>query len=213
LVRDGIFSLECKPSYVSETPFDETLLLDTDTFVCRDLRPAFGLLRYYDLLVQWGGNQFNHPDGLQFHARACSGAILYKRSSHVIAVMHEWTRQYQVECVAKGENGIADERALTIALASSQIRVGALPSFFHVNLTTPWVFNSPPVVLHGRFGNLSRLSISIADGWDQEQDWHPRVWLPGIRGLLPRGVRRSDPFLALSLIFRRVINSMRLGIK
>lgn len=213
LLRPGIFSLESKPRYAAETPFASTLLLDTDTFVCRDLSLGFGLLRRYDVLVQWGGNQFNHGDGLEFHARACSGAMFYRKSSQVLAVLAEWDRLYRIESMERGMAGIADERALTVALAMASVRTGALPSFFHVNLTTPWVFNSPPVILHGRFGDLQRLSRRLADGWNQLEDWMPRIWLPGIRGLLLRGIRRSDPLLAASFALRRFLNERWLGMR
>lgn len=209
LERPPILSLECKSRYMGESPFEQTLFLDTDTYVVRDPLPLFGLLRHYDFCTQFGGAQFNHPGGLEHQARACSGMMLFRNSAEVRGVFARWDEEYMEEGKRLGASGQADERALTIALAESRLRLGVLAPYVHLNLGTPSVFLSPPVVLHGREMDMAVVARRIAGGWDQLRDWHPRVWLPNIRGLLPAGVRRSDPFLAASLIARRAWNTWR----
>lgn len=207
--RPAILSLACKSRYMGESPFEETLFLDTDTFVARDPLPLFGLLKHYDVCVPFGGAQFNHPGGLDHQARACSGMILYRNTEAVRDVFRRWDEEYAAEAERLGYSGQADERSLTIALAESRLRLGVLPPYVHLNVGTPSVFLSPPIVLHGREVDLATVSERIGGSWDQALDWHPRVWLPAIRGLLPAGVRRSDPLLSAALILRRVWNTWR----
>ena len=54
IIRERILSLECKPVYMPESPFERTLYLDTDTFVSRNLLPAFLLLDRYDFACCYG---------------------------------------------------------------------------------------------------------------------------------------------------------------
>jgi hypothetical protein len=206
LLRPAIRSLECKPTYIDCSPFDHTLFLDTDTFVARDVRPLFGLLQHYDICAQFGGTQFNGPDGLDFQARACSGLLLFRKSQPVDRLFQHWRELYAVEKSVKDEQNLADERALTEALAKSEARPGVISPCVHINLNAPNVFHSPAVVLHGRAPSLRHIAQRINSGWDNSTDWAPRVWLPNLRGLLPRGVRRSDPLLAVAFVFRRAWN-------
>ena len=108
-----------------------------------------------------------------------------------------------------GMTGEADERTPSIALAESCLRVGLLSPYVPVNVDTPSIYLSPPIVLRGRQGDLWAVARRIDDGWDQSEDWHPHVWLSKIQRLLPAGVRGSDPLLAVSPICRRVWNSWR----
>ena len=68
---------------------------------------------------------------------------------------------------------------------------------------------SPPVVVHGRDAHLEQIAREINEGWDPAADYHPRLWMPNIKGLLPAGVRRSDPILAAALVLRRAWNELK----
>jgi hypothetical protein len=209
VLRPAIRSLECKPTYISESPFNRTLFLDTDTYVVRDISLLFGLLDHFDICAQYGGTQFNGPSGLTFQARVCSGLLLFKRSHDTDEMFAKWQALYAQEKRAKAEPNLADERALTEAIATSRVRPGFVSPCVHINLNAPWVFHSPPLVLHGRVASFAAIARDILRNWEPATDWAPRVYLPNLRGLLPRGVRRSDPLLAVALVLRRLWNELR----
>jgi hypothetical protein len=48
-ISDPAYSVEDKVRYFSETPFDETLYLDSDTYVCMDITEMFQVLRRFDV--------------------------------------------------------------------------------------------------------------------------------------------------------------------
>jgi hypothetical protein len=68
---------------------------------------------------------------------------------------------------------------------------------------------SPLVVVHGHQRDIELIGQEINSRWDARRDWHARVWLSNIEGLLPAGIRRSDPLLAMALLLRRLANRLR----
>jgi hypothetical protein len=206
VLRPAIRSLECKPTYIGVSPFKRTLFLDTDTYVVRDITLLFDLLDHFDICAQYGGTQFNGPSGLTFQARMCSGLLLFKQSQEMDDVFRNWLDLYAREKRVKAEVNLADERALTEAVATSKVRPGIVSPCVHINLNAPWVFHSPPLVLHGRVPSFEAMANDMVRNWNPANDWAPRVYLPNLRGLLPRGVRRSDPILAVALVLRRLWN-------
>jgi hypothetical protein len=209
VLRPPIPSLECKPTYICDSPFERTLFLDTDTYIVRDIAPLFDLLDHYDICAQYGGTQFNGPYGLTFQARINSGLLLFKRCGATQDMFAAWLALYIKEKIDKDARNPADERALTQAIATSTARPGFVSPCVYINLNAPWVFHSPPLILHGRVPSFAAIAQDMLRNWSPENDWAPRVWLPNLRGLLPRGARRSDPLLAVAFVLRRLWNECR----
>ena len=53
LKRSPILSLKAKPTYVRESPFQETLYLDTDTTIVSPILDVFDLLQYFDIGINF----------------------------------------------------------------------------------------------------------------------------------------------------------------
>lgn len=200
-----------KPKLILDaTPFDKTFFIDTDTIVVRDPSAIFGLLEHYDIGVRFGGPQLNELPNLTFHTQCNSGAILFKKNDAVRDVFRRWNEEYEKglsnEYLSGDVRGLGDQRYLSIAIAKSIARPVHLAEYLNFALFETIVTYSPPVIIHGRLKHMEMLDSEINRKWDTSTDWHPRLWLPNIRGLLPAGIRRSDPLLALSLIIRRLWN-------
>lgn len=215
VLREQVDGWRCKPLYMQETPFDETLFLDTDTLVCRDITGVFDLLQYYDIGVHFSGSPLNLPD-LSLHTQCNSGVILWKSNEAVKEVFEQWNREYDeaktlTASRALDARGVNDQRYLAIAIARSRARPVQLPSCLNCFIHDYAVLYAPPVILHGRMPRMPGLAkqLGIGSKWVPGVNYCAHVWMPNLRGLLPNGMRRSDPFLALSLGFRRLINELR----
>lgn len=213
IIREADRSFGCKPRYMSESPFDRTLFLDTDTVVARDLRPVFGLLDWYDLGIRFLGPQLNADGGLEFHSQCNSGVVLYRKSEAVDRMFEAWKRLYEKQRERQeqegrgvGPKGVHNQRSLSIALAKSDVRATHLETHLNFTLWQTIVTYSPPVIYHGKIEEMEGLDRVIAGGWDAHTDRRARLWLPSVRGLLPAGIRRSDPLLAAALFLRRAYN-------
>jgi hypothetical protein len=203
-----------KPRHIFDaTPFERTLFLDTDTRVMQDPAPAFGLLRYYDIGVRFGGPQLNEEPGLMFHTQCNSGVILFRRCEQVTQVGQLWLQEYAQGLASHGQGddprGLGDQRYLAIAIAKSRARPVHLAEYMNFALFESIVAYSPLVVVHGHQRDIELIGQEINSRWDARRDWHARVWLSNIEGLLPAGIRRSDPLLAMALLLRRLANRLR----
>lgn len=214
---ERIAGFASKPRYILDSsPFDDTLFLDTDTVVAIDPAPLFGLLEHYDVGVRFGGPQLNETPHLELHTQCNSGVILFRKNERVTDVFRRWNEEYERALDAHpvdDPRGLGDQRYLAIAIARSSARPVHLAEYCNFALFDTLVTCSPPLVYHGRLAAMEQLHGEITGRWNTETDWHPRLWLPNIRGLLPAGVRRSDPLLAFALIGRRVVNDVRRWLK
>lgn len=214
VLRPRVDGFHCKPVYIYEaSPFAESIFIDTDTVIARDIEPLFGLLRHYDIGVRFGGPQLNHGDGLELHTSCSSGVVLFKKSPPVEAVFREWLALYQeaAAALAAGDRrGLADQRYLAIALALSTARPVHLAEYLNFGVFETITTSSPPFVYHGRAPWIEKVAAWMNRSWtDNVSDYRTRLWMPNISGFLPMGVRHSDPLLALALVLRRAWNELR----
>ena len=214
IIRPALSGWAAKPSYMMEAaPYEKTLFLDTDTFVLRDPSPVFGLLDHYDIGVRFGGPQLNLEPGLVFHTQCNSGVVLFRKSQAVEQVKSIWQAEYERARgnakISADTRGLGDQRYLAVAIALSNARPVHLGEYLNFALFETILTYSPPVIIHTRLKNGEAIGKDICKDWDPARDWHPRLWLPNIRGILPAGVRRSDPALALALLLRRAWNQVR----
>jgi hypothetical protein len=216
LLRPAIHSFECKPRYLTQSPFARTLYIDTDTYIARDVTPIFGLLNHYDVGVRFGGPQLNEGDGLVFHSQCNSGVVLYKMNERTLRMFALWLEafanarsRFSSANAIVDPRGLNDQRYLSIAIAKSDVRPVHLGEYLNFALFETLVTYSPLAIIHGRLPAIDQVAREINNRWKATTDWHVRLWLPNIRGLLPSGIRRSDPILALALCLRRLVTDIR----
>jgi len=220
ILKDNNESFASKPKYMYETPFERTLFIDSDTVIARDITPIFGLLDWYDVGVRFGGPELNEPNGLEYHTQCNSGVVLFKKNEAVAEMFTIWQKEYatqkQLSATTnqiRDRRGLNDQRFLAVAIAKSGVRPVHFAEHLNFALFETIICYSPPVIFHGRLREMEMLHEEISGKWTSSEDYHARLWLPNIRGLLPAGVRRSDPLLALALILRRLYNSTRRSLR
>ncbi len=212
-IREPIRSLYCKPKYIyTASPFERTFFVDSDTLFARDFEPSFGLLDFYDVALRFVGPHLNGPGGLQYHPWCSTGILGFRKNEITDRLFADWLARYEAKMAELGaavpKRGLNEEPIFSVALAHSQARAVALGNDMMFNTLETIITYSPPVIVHGRDRNLDAIVHEIVDGWEIS-DYHPRLWMPNIKGLLPAGVRRSDPLLAAALVLRRAWNELK----
>lgn len=204
-----------KPRFLFDAaPFDESLYLDSDTVLARDIAPLFDLLKDYEMGVRVSGPELPSETIPRCHPYATSCLIVFRRTPNVARTFELWRQRYE-EARATWPNaspcGPPDDRFLGQALARSGVRWLTLPTYALLDVAEPAVLFSPPIVVHGRWPELEYIAETVVEQWPAASERLPcqRVWMPNIRGFLPAGIRRSDPFLALSLAGRRLLHELR----
>jgi hypothetical protein len=206
-----------KPSLLYRcTPFDRTIFLDTDTVLVRDLAPVLNLLDYYEFCVRFVGGDLTVEPSLLYHPTASSGVIVFRKCDNVARLFEMWLNAYGAAArsgAAGRPSGPPDDKYLAGAIARSGARAMHLPEHLIFNLCEPSICFSTPVVCHGRHKNLTKIARYLSGQWTRtdKAPWQ-RVWLPNLLGLLPNGLRRSDPFMMASFVIRRIVSEVRYAI-
>lgn len=212
--RPMVRTFASKTDYLFEaTPFQRTLYLDTDTVLARDCRPLFDLLDDYDMGLRFVGPDTRGETRYLFHPHPHSAVLLFSKSEAAGRVFEEWKKNYDTALAndsGKGASGPSADSELATAIARSGARIVPLASHVLWNAVEPEVLYAPPVICHGRFPDIERHAACLQARWRDRNANDPlqSVWLPNVRGLLPNGMRRSDPFLALSLAWQRLCNTL-----
>ncbi len=158
------------------SPFEHTLFLDTDTFVCGPIDDLFPLLERFDLALRREGGQ--DPAA----PRACpasldelnTGVLLYRRNPVVSELLANWLLRYEHE---RGGPAPApnDQRAFRDALWHSSASFYVLPSDYNYLAWIPQFVQGGRAVriLHGRRRDFADASRQV------NRYLVPRVLIPG----------------------------------
>lgn len=127
-------SLRCKQKFLIETPYDKTILLDTDTYVNHDISDIFDMLDKYDIV---GCNDYSRkrvfpgiPEYMNIpyaFSELNTGVIGYKKNDNFNKFINLWNNYY------KKYKKITpwDQPSCRIALWESNINLYILPLEFN----------------------------------------------------------------------------------
>jgi hypothetical protein len=165
-----------KIRYIAASPYEQTLFLDSDTYVCADLADLFALLDAFDLAAAHAPTRATYevegvPDSFpEFN----TGVILSRQSSEVRNLFSDWADLYlrHLERVDRGAlrwlqpadrrwHRLNDQGAFREALYRSGLRVATLPPEYNCRFTAPGFVDGPVRILHGRGADLSRIAAEI----------------------------------------------------
>ena len=169
---------------MSQSPYEYSLYLDTDTYICEDCQEIFYLLLKYEIAVvlaehrtgeaggiSWDYQKLLDSKGRWMHPLANTGVVLYRKSSRVQTFLSAWHSLAKQEMA---NYGIAhtDQPAFLPTLHDSDIREAILPPEFNCRFIYPQGICGTVKILHGRDHNLA----GIAEGINS--DTGPRIWHP-----------------------------------
>jgi hypothetical protein len=160
---------------MSDSPYERTIFLDTDTHIIRPLEPLFDVLDYFDLAgvpVPKGGTIRPGIPMLN------SGMIAFKRSNATAWMFKEWVRLYHEM------DSLGDQIAFAQALINSNVRYHSLNSCWNLKVGTKKAKKKFPLLLtdkvrmvHARLGedlseeDLERM-VEKLDNMELPGIWH-----------------------------------------
>lgn len=170
-------------------PYERTIYLDTDTYVCGDLTELFELLSRFDFVYVHAPKRYTrtrNKNGTVAEERwqppgvpACftqpnSGVMAFRNSRAVQKVLREWRRLYRRQRKSFPRPG-QDQAALQQALFESRLRTYVLPIEFNLRTNRPATLSTRVRVLHGRPDDFKSLEREV----NREAE-SLRVFLPGL---------------------------------
>lgn len=167
IIHEPIYSYGGKIYCLIKSPFEKTIFLDTDTFVCGSLDGIFDLLDRFDVAAVLS----NIPFSTDFIAASNSQYVIHypdftEYNTGLIGIHNvrskefllSWKRKYE-ELQIK-----TDQVAFRDALLESNVRVATLPFEYNfMGLNSYSVANSRIKVLHGRYkSRISDMRSTVA---------------------------------------------------
>ena len=176
-IKNPAYGFEDKVRCIGLSPYDHTLVLDSDTYICDDFSELFDLLDKFDIAAA------HVPFGRSPHIKGVSesfesldgGIILFKKSSKVERFFSEWLRLYlrdkkkghanlanttliktDKESYRKRMNskGVFNEPSFKEALYKSSLRLVTLTKVYDLRGRYGYV-NGAVKIIHTRRGNFN----------------------------------------------------------
>ena len=156
--------LRAKIDALCMSKFDRTLFLDTDTFVCGDLKSMFQIMDYYDIAVAYAPRRVDPgwpaPNIPQWLPEFNTGVVLIKKSGNTARFLIDWRQLYAK--YSKWNDQIAFRAAIFNGLKYG-LKVYPLPPEYNCRTLCMAQLGSKAMILHGR-GDMSKIASQINSG-------------------------------------------------
>jgi hypothetical protein len=153
-----------KVRYISQTPFERTILLDTDTYCLGAFPELFDLLDRFQLAaaldigrfseswdVSAGANVFIRANGVsECFTELNTGVIAFRSDPDVMQVFDQWLSACLGARQAATPHG-QDQPSFRKVIYDSDIRIATLPSEYCFRVHTPDYARGAVKILHGRW--------------------------------------------------------------
>lgn len=151
-ISNPIYRSGDKIKCMKRSPFDETLFLDTDTYVCSDISQIFDLLDRYDLAAPYAPNRVNEEaieDIPDTFPEINTGVVLFKKSKAFMEFVDVWAKRYKVH---EKQGFTIDQASFRESLYYTDIRHHVLPPEYNMrfeNVSVGYV-SGDVKIMHGR---------------------------------------------------------------
>jgi hypothetical protein len=142
------------------SPFERTLYIDADTYVCADFTDAFRLLDRFDIALTHTQSRpyFRPTDDLPESFQDYSaGIILYRKSPAFTAFTQQWLTFFHQHRQIRPD--VASQPAFNVALYHSNLRIATLPTDYHCPTGLGLLLREVKI-LHGR-KHLSEIAVFL----------------------------------------------------
>jgi hypothetical protein len=145
-----------------ESPYDKTLFLDSDTFLCSDIDDGFDLLDKFDMLFchapfRQTGYDIDIPEAF---SEINTGVIFYKKNDKVQNFLKNWVSTYRLDLDNKSVLGYFNDQTsfLKCLYDDNHLKYYILPSEFNLRIVFPFLVGGSGKIriLHGKGSQLAK---------------------------------------------------------
>ncbi|MDA1087071.1 MAG: hypothetical protein O2901_08660 [Verrucomicrobia bacterium] len=166
-----------------DSPFEKTVFLDTDTYVCADLSDLFVLLDRFEMAVAHapGRDRYGETTCPPCFPEMNSGVVAYRKTPGVCAVLERWRELYG-EWMQRDHKPPGDQPPLRQAVYESGIQFCVLPPEYNFRAIVPAFAGEGMQVkiVHSHHSDLEQLAQWL------NASREARVFLPGLPFFAPK---------------------------
>lgn len=164
----------------SSSPYDKTLFLDTDTYICESCVSLFKLLDFFDVAIAPDPTDVNRakiPESLEKLKASDlynTGVILFLKNQRNETLFKNWLSIYKNKILQKTVNKENDQTSFIESWLQSAAKIYVLSSAW--NARTPFFFtlNQSVKIIHGRHKNYKKIQQKL----NKPHPSKHRCWLP-----------------------------------
>jgi hypothetical protein len=173
-INDPQYGFIDKVKYMYRSPYDETLFLDTDTFVSSGISPLFELLKNYEIAAPSAPIDDIVPSVPDAFHEMNSGVILFKKSEAVRACFEDWLDFHVRNCKISVEQP-PDQPAFREAVYKNKIRSHFLSHEYNCMISYPVFLSGKVSIFHGRSKHLKQVMDVINKFSDKVRIYIPNM--------------------------------------
>jgi hypothetical protein len=161
---------------MQESPFENTIFLDTDTTVIGSLDEVFQLLDRFDIAFQAasGGIHYSLPTmPMEAFPEPSAGIVAWKKNERTNVFFTLWDKAYVQQETANGP-GAWDQRSMRQALWESEVSITMLPGVWQVYSFDVAICLGKVRMIHGRGPDAASALLHCNDRPDH------RVYIPKV---------------------------------
>lgn len=193
---------------LADSPYDKTLFLDTDTYLCEPVYDLFEMLDQFDIALAQAPDRYQYdlPDLPDCFTELNSGVIVFRKNRQVLDLLDRWEDTFF--CMLDQDAGsYRDQHSLRDALYRSTVRFFVLPTEYNFRTICPNFAGKHCAVkiIHGRHANMEKVAARL--NYSQEA----RVFLTTPYRLLTRDIRSYESFVEATV--NTIFQSLPAGIR
>lgn len=153
-----------KITSIGRSPFEQTIFLDTDTYVTANLDDLFDLLARFDIAVAHAPGYTKHPDTGQSEAfyDFNTGVIALRKTADVVQFLGNWSALYEQWAKSPPFRLRAvDQAPFRRVLWQSSLAFYVLSPEYNYRSQYPGRLVGHAKIIHGRVSNYEKLAAHI----------------------------------------------------
>jgi len=193
------------------SPFEQTIFLDTDTYVAEPLDDLFSILAYRELAIHQAdeGYEFKMPGFSNAMPEFNTGVLAYKLTPAVKQLFNDWDAQFDAT-----PHITTDQYHLRKTLYSSDVRFAVFSSAYNFIIYYPNFVIQSVKIVHGRPAELLPAIAADMNRIRHENSWR-RMFFPYSNdfALIYQNLKNEDIYKLLRFHSRAMLGNWYRGIK
>lgn len=146
--------------YWADSPYDRTLYLDGDTYVCRPVPELFEMLDRFDIALSPASvrRRTELDDVPQSFPEFNAGVVTYRTSDEVLDMFATFEERYTAQLE---EEYMVDQPAFREALYRSDLDIGVIPPEYNCRFGGPTFVDGEVKILHGRHPDMAAMAEAV----------------------------------------------------
>ena len=192
---------------MEQSPYDETICLDSDIYVAGDITELFRLLETFDLAAAHAPHRREQETEEGGEPPQCfpeynSGVVVYRLNSAVKAFLETWREEYERDMA---NDVFRNQPSFRRALFKSDLKLATLPPEYNCRIQFPGQASLPVKIFHGRLQSVENTGTGMAQVMDIRKVAKRINSKSGPRIFYPKGksvkVKSQSEFYSYRLVY------------